>query len=189
MKKDNILQLTKDYLDAIANAPDFIYVDAEAQIPLTQVHLMLETIKEQPPAPMEKRDELVSSEERLESAGIKDLSDTRKEQSENRSNKNRPPIPISKALQENQHLVLLGEPGAGKTTTLQYIGLCFAKQDENWASDRLEMDETRIPVRLLLQEYANDFAQQRLSIADALVIVVQDRLSCTKEVAHKLVEE
>src|SRR5215213_1614486 len=101
MNKKKFVQLTKDYLSAIANAPDFIYVDPDAQIPLKQVHLMLETISTSPPEPTEKRDELHSSLYRLEDAGLepdtKSIKDPPKEQNQNE----RTSIPLSKALNEN----------------------------------------------------------------------------------------
>jgi HEAT repeat protein len=167
----------------------FIYVDPEAQIPLTQVHLTLETIRTNPPEPMKKRDELPSSSDRLENAGVdsevKLVKDTPKEHNQNE----REPISLSKALNENSYLMLLGEPGAGKTTTLQFIGLCFAKQYEGWASDHLGMNEDRIPIRLLLQGYANDLEKQHITILNALENMVANRLACTKEIAQELVEE
>ena len=44
-------------------------------------------------------------------------------------------IPLSRALEKTHHLVLLGGPGAGKTITLQFIGLCFTQDD--WSATRL----------------------------------------------------
>ena len=37
-----------------------------------------------------------------------------------------PPVLLSQALKEHPHLAILGEPGTGKTTLLQYVALCFA---------------------------------------------------------------
>ena len=60
-------------------------------------------------------------------------------------------MPLSQALKAHDHLVILGEPGAGKSTVLQYIALCFASQ--GWARERLDLDENRIPVRVELRAY------------------------------------
>jgi hypothetical protein len=61
------------------------------------------------------------------------------------------PVPLSQALRGHNHLVILGEPGAGKSTVLQYIALCLASQ--GWARERLDLDEDRIPVRVELRTY------------------------------------
>ena len=71
------------------------------------------------------------------------------------------PVPLGKALQDAPLLVMLGEPGAGKTTTLQFIGLCFARRAEGWPRERLRFDEDRVPVRLDLRVLAEGIEQGR----------------------------
>jgi len=61
------------------------------------------------------------------------------------------PVPLSQALEAHDHLVILGEPGTGKTTTLQFVALCFAS--EGRAQAGLDLDEARVPVRVTLREY------------------------------------
>jgi len=53
---------------------------------------------------------------------------------------------------ENNHLVFLGEPGSGKSTTLQFIGLCFTH--ENWHKTKLNAKKEYIPIKISLQEFA-----------------------------------
>lgn len=60
-------------------------------------------------------------------------------------------IPLSKALQEQQHLVILGDPGSGKTTLLQFVALCFAT--EGLAQEKLGLTENRVPIRVALRGY------------------------------------
>lgn len=69
-------KITQDYLDTIANASEFNYVDEDRLIPLTQVYVMLEAIKTEPPRTREKRDEVSPLEERRQHAGLIGLGDT-----------------------------------------------------------------------------------------------------------------
>jgi HEAT repeat protein len=62
-----------------------------------------------------------------------------------------PPVPLSKALKEHDHLTILGEPGTGKTTTLQFIALCFATK--GWTQAKLDLNEARMPVPIDLRAY------------------------------------
>ncbi|MBN1139859.1 MAG: HEAT repeat domain-containing protein [Anaerolineae bacterium] len=64
-----------------------------------------------------------------------------------------PPIPLSKALAEHEHLAILGEPGTGKSTTLQFVALCFARAAQGWVGQRLGLDEERVPLRVELRRY------------------------------------
>lgn len=64
-----------------------------------------------------------------------------------------PPVSLSIALQKHQHLVILGDPGSGKTTTLQFMALCFAQ--DGWMKE-LGWAETRIPVRVELRGYGGE---------------------------------
>jgi len=70
MDKRKILKLSQEYLETIANASDFNFVDEDQMIPLTQVYVMLEAIKTEPPKAKEKRDEMSSTEERRQGAGL-----------------------------------------------------------------------------------------------------------------------
>jgi hypothetical protein len=71
---------------------------------------------------------------------------------------------LSKALQAHEHLVLLGKPGTGKSTTLQFVALCFAWAGEGWAKDRLGLDEARVPLHIELDKRLYD-GQERLDRA------------------------
>jgi hypothetical protein len=62
-----------------------------------------------------------------------------------------PPVPLSKALKEHNHLTILGEPGTGKTTTLQFIALCFATKGR--AQAKMDLNEARVPVPIDLRAY------------------------------------
>ena len=62
-----------------------------------------------------------------------------------------PPVPLAHALKAHNHLVILGEPGTGKSTVLQYITLGLA--GEELAKKDLSLDEACIPVRVELRRY------------------------------------
>jgi HEAT repeat protein len=61
-------------------------------------------------------------------------------------------LEAAKAMAEadNQAMVLLGDPGAGKTTLMRYLALTFA---EDRAVERLSLDERRLPILVPLAAY------------------------------------
>jgi hypothetical protein len=78
------------------------------------------------------------------------------------------PIPLAEALREHRHLVILGDPGSGKTTALQFIALCLA--DEELAQERLGLDEVHVPVWVDLRSYdgAEPLGEKLVSAVAAL---------------------
>ena len=56
------------------------------------------------------------------------------------------PRGLGEILLENKYLVLLGEPGSGKSTTLQYLAWCFA--NEEVTLEKLDLIESRVPILL-----------------------------------------
>jgi len=96
-----------------------------------------------------------------------------------------PPVPLEAALAKGEHMALLGEPGAGKSTALQFIGLCFARADENWHRERLGIQRPYIPILLNLQARAYAIAGQE-TLWDALRMEVRERLQCPEDEAEAL---
>jgi hypothetical protein len=136
------------------------YLDTEGleagDVPLNNVFVMLEALRSERERPEEGRPDLSPSPGRAAHAGL--------------LGRDAPPVPValSQALQEAQHLVLLGEPGAGKSTTLQFIALCFVHPDGTWATGRLKLQEDRVPVRADLRALASPLADGA-SLTEALV--------------------
>ncbi|MFN3930065.1 MAG: Sua5/YciO/YrdC/YwlC family protein, partial [Thermoflexus sp.] len=73
-----------------------------------------------------------------------------------------PPVPLGEALSKEPRLVILGEPGAGKTTALQFVTLCFARRAEGWHQERLGIEQPYIPILLTLQTHAAAIAERHL---------------------------
>ena len=65
------------------------------------------------------------------------------------------PTPVLDLLHQHDGLIILGDPGAGKTTFLKYLVLCLAQD----GGETLGLDG-RLPVLLPLSAYANALATQ-----------------------------
>ena len=119
----------------------------EVEIPLRRVFALLETIPAPKPELTQKRLDLPCLDERLENAGLEVKAD--KTEEDKKAKPPPPPIPLEQALREAQHMAMLGEAGAGKSTTLQFIGLSFAAATGG-DGPTLELEESRVPVLVRL---------------------------------------
>ena len=153
--------LTDQYRQAVRRA--WLTISAgEARIPLTQVFILLEAVKRPLPRPLEPRSDLVDLPNRMKRAGLE-------------SDKGVAPptltMALSQVLQQERHIALLGEPGSGKSTALQFIGLCFAT--DGWSEEKLGLaDSGGVPVRLNLKEWAADLARPEGGMFNALSLSV-----------------
>ena len=91
------------------------------------------------------------------------------------SQKQRQPALTALSQAENKRLVLLGAPGSGKSTLVNYLTLCLAGdhlQDSRINQDQLHENGWALgaqrlwPVRLILREYAARGLSQQLDIWD-----------------------
>jgi formylglycine-generating enzyme required for sulfatase activity/CheY-like chemotaxis protein len=63
-------------------------------------------------------------------------------------------LTIASALQQYRRLVVIGDPGCGKTTLLSYLALTYARQDADVISNRLNLAESDyLPVLLPLRNF------------------------------------
>ncbi|OQA20201.1 MAG: Serine/threonine-protein kinase pkn1 [Chloroflexi bacterium ADurb.Bin360] len=79
-------------------------------------------------------------------------------------------VQVQEALALHSRLVVLGDPGCGKTTLLRYLALTFARDfaddrrpptaDRVWIKERLGLDERRLPVLLPLRDFARYLEQE-----------------------------
>ncbi len=76
------------------------------------------------------------------------------------------PRPVLELLQQNPGLIILGDPGAGKTTFLKYLALRLALGQEIGIGQRL-------PVLLPLSAYANALAQKDIALPDFIATYYQ----------------
>lgn len=88
--------------------------------------------------------------------------------------------PALAAISRHRHLVLLGQPGSGKSTLVNFITYCLAGEglgDENINSRRLnEMGWTLpglLPLRVILRDYAARGLPQKQSLWNFLVSELQ----------------
>jgi hypothetical protein len=148
--------LERRYLERVAEECRYLETEGVDRVcaELTDVFVMLEAVesprREVPAdiAPLPERAEEIGLKERMAA-----FTERRKAESKKQAPPRPPPppVPLSKALGEHAYLVILGEPGTGKTTTLQFVALCFAT--DGWAKDRLDLNEARVPVRIELRAY------------------------------------
>jgi HEAT repeat protein len=171
-------KLTADYRRAVAEEWRDLTVTVhgeERRLPLERVFFMLQARERPEPKPTEPpRPDLDPAGARLQDAGAPPPPQPPP-----------PPVPLEAALAKGEHMALLGEPGAGKSTALQFIGLCFARADENWHGERLGIQRPYIPILLNLQARAYAIAGQE-TLWDALRAEVRERLQCPEDEAEAL---
>jgi formylglycine-generating enzyme required for sulfatase activity len=66
-------------------------------------------------------------------------------------------VKVQEALAVHTRLVVLGDPGCGKTTLLRYLALTYARDllgEEGVVARRLELSEQRSPILLPLRDFA-----------------------------------
>ena len=131
-------QWTEDYRRAVEREWSLLRLN-ETDVPLSEVYVMLHALDSSTTGVPVPRTEVAELPERLAHAGIR----SRKEPGA--------AVGLAEALGRAPHVLLLGEPGSGKSTTLQFIGLCLVHLD--WAASRLQLEEALIPVKLDLRKY------------------------------------
>ncbi|MCP4544323.1 MAG: hypothetical protein GY832_45005 [Chloroflexi bacterium] len=155
---DDLAHLEQRYLKAVAEECRWLETEGvdRARAALTDVFVMLEAVESPKrkergdvPPPPEQAEEMGPKERATVPSGRRGAE--REKKAPPLPPPPPPPVPLSQALRAHNHLVILGEPGTGKTTMLQFVALCFAADGR--AKTRLDLEEARVPVRVALREY------------------------------------
>lgn len=94
-------------------------------------------------------------------------------------------LSISTLLQEHQNIVLIGEPGSGKTTTLQFIAYSFGKDT---AYESLGLQKRLIPVIIRLRDIAEAGEYlNRTQVDDWLLNIVSSAIQAEISLVRNLV--
>lgn len=178
MDKHRIEELSNNYLTACKRSWGILSTSGMA-IQLDDVFVMPRAIR---------RPAYPSNQYGAPTGFVENQTNIRPVSSKTKSNHVEPPelLPLGKALAEAGHIVILGGPGSGKSTSLQFLGLCFANND---SKERLDLNEVRIPVRISLNQsnYAEAFATPGQGIEKSLSREVSDYLPISAEEAFELV--
>lgn len=159
-------RLAQQYLLAIARDQAWQTLSVGGTtVPLADLYVRLQAVRVPETGPTQPRKDIQELPHRLENAGI---FPTRQGQPERSVE---PVISLDAALNKAPQMVLLGEPGAGKSTTLQFIGLCLA--EPGWAAEKLGLMEQRLPVRLELRLCAERLANIGPALEKELTRAVQ----------------
>jgi formylglycine-generating enzyme required for sulfatase activity len=73
-------------------------------------------------------------------------------------------LSIEAALRHYQRLVIIGDPGCGKTTLISYLGLTYARtlaDERNWVQERLGLHEkSHLPIILPLRDFGHHLKEK-----------------------------
>ena len=158
--------LSNEYLRTIAPELAKLRGVGDAEFPLTDRYVMPEvsvTSKEQ------STSEKPKSEGVLAQRPATNVSHWREKGSD--SNDSKTQMPLTRMFAEGRHLVMLGDPGSGKTTALRFVGWCLTTEESS--KQRLGLDATCVPILLDLKDFAEDNTRQ---IENALAMEVNKYL-------------
>jgi HEAT repeat protein len=196
LRQIEIDDLTERYLRAVADDWQYLTITTRGEdrrLPLEGVFFMLQARPRPQPRPTDPPlPDIESTEQRLADAGDLDPRDmlrTADQENDRRSGAPKtaeppPPVPLDTVMQTDEHLAILGEPGAGKSTALQFIGLCYARVAAGQAVHHLTVNRPAIPILLRLQVSASTIV--RSTLRTALRAEIQSRLQCQDEDANRL---
>jgi HEAT repeat protein len=196
LRQIEIDDLTERYLRAVADDWQYLTITTrgdDRRLPLEGVFFMLQARPRPQPRPTDPPlPDIESTEQRLADAGDLDPRDmlrTADQENDRRSGAPKtaeppPPVPLDTVMQTDEHLAILGEPGAGKSTALQFIGLCYARAATSQAVEQLTIKRPAIPILLRLQVSASTIV--RSTLRTALRAEIQSRLQCQDEDANRL---
>lgn len=168
MVETDLDKLTQDYLASCQRNWKSQRV-GEVEIPINDIYVMLQAIENPPPSFKAERSELAEISSRMENAGFTG--------SVPKNEKRPDPIELVEAIGRSRHLVLLGEPGSGKSTALRFIGL---KITDGNSSKLLNLRENLIPIILDLKTAKlENKIEQALTDEIGKVLQIEENLAST----------
>lgn len=185
-----IYELERRYLQALAGECGDLPSEREDEGPVSLINIMImpQALASQRESPIARRSDLPPDRPPKNHERSKDERRKDSQAPPDKTLEREPPqlpVTLSQALQEQRHLALLGEPGAGKSTALRFVALCFA--DRDLAIEHLGWNEKLIPVMLSLQESAELIAKE--GFQDSLAKSVERLLLIEHTKAIQLFEE
>ena len=154
--------LTSEYLKTIGRELAKLRGVGDAEFPLTDRYVV-------PEVSVTVAKELGKSEgpksERVLAQRPAELSLSRERRSDSIDSETQ--MPLTRMFVQARHLVMLGDPGSGKTTALRFVGWCLTTEEST--KRRLGLDAACVPILLDLKEFAEDNTRQ---IETALAIEV-----------------
>lgn len=88
-----------------------------------------------------------------------------------RSNLVESSVPGLEAINNHQKLIVLGKPGAGKTTFLKYLAISCIEEESNQQSSDANYLRQFVPLSISLKDFTNDFAEASTTV-DLLSYIV-----------------
>ncbi|MBI5648875.1 MAG: DUF4062 domain-containing protein, partial [Chloroflexi bacterium] len=169
-----IMKYEQRYLEQIREQCCTLYTEGVDHIiaPLSDVFVMLQSTE----TPMREAYTDIQSDSRRQGKTDKPSQHPNEQeplQVETRSLSH--PVLLSTALREHTRLVILGDPGAGKTTTLQFISLGFA--DDNQTRDQIGLHEDRLPIRVDLRAWSDNQSLGDLMVESVASVGLFDSVS------------
>lgn len=159
-------EIERSYLKIARQEWSTLYTESGTAIPLTGVYVMLQAMASRREEEGAEGSDVAPLQSGRRRAGPRDpqtaqaFAGDEEEQQEARPRA----VPLSDALKEQAHVMVLGEPGAGKSTALQFIGLSFAA-DGKLPGVSLDLEEERIPVLISLKAHVETLKEAGLEEA------------------------
>lgn len=96
------------------------------------------------------------------------------------------PVKLDAAAKDNKRLVVLGEPGAGKTTLMRYLAYAHANATKKGRKNIKDIGAAKLPIYIRIGEYATAREKDKtLSLRDYLAMYYQSH-NCKAERVDEL---
>lgn len=178
-------RLERHYLGRVAATCGKLKTEGidDPRVALTDVYVVLDALESPRPTPRVDIAPLTQRLQEMEVEQRPDASLGHKEVKPEHQATKPPaaPVPLFEALRQHLRLVILGEPGTGKTTTLQFLALRFAK--EGLAEEQPRLEKTWVPVQLDLRKHTGKRRLEEMLAEEVADLAGFDPLSSEETLA------